>query len=93
MLTRLGQAHELAGNPDTAADCLHQAVRVMREADSAPGEADALVALGDLAARGGRRDEARAHYAEAQRALVSLGAPEEARVRARLAQLDEPGQA
>ncbi len=57
-LTRLGRAHELAGNAETAADYLHEALRIMREIGSARGEADALVALGDLASRAGRRDEA-----------------------------------
>ena len=57
-----------------------------------PGEADALVALGDLAGRAGHTDEARTRYAEAQRVLVSHGSLEEARVRERLAELDRPGQ-
>jgi tetratricopeptide (TPR) repeat protein len=92
-LTRLGRAHELAGNLETAAGHLHEALRTLREAGSARGEADALVALGDFAARAGRRDEARTRYAEAQRVLVSLGSPEEAQVRERLARLDRPGQA
>jgi tetratricopeptide (TPR) repeat protein len=92
MLTRLGQAHELAGHMETATDYLHLAVDTLREAGSARGEADALVALGDLAGHSGQLDEARTRYAEAQRVLVSLGSPEEARIRQRLAQLDQPGQ-
>ena len=92
MLTRLGQAHELAGNSEAAADYLHQSLRTMREIGSRQGEADALVALGDLAGRAGRRDEARTRYTEAQRVLVSLGSPEETRVRDRLTRLDQPRQ-
>jgi tetratricopeptide (TPR) repeat protein len=90
LLTRLGRANEHAGNPEAAAEYLRQALAAMREIGSARGETDALVALGDLATRGGRRDEARTRYAEAQRVLVSLGSPEEARVRERLARLDQP---
>jgi tetratricopeptide (TPR) repeat protein len=95
MLTRLGQAHTLAGNSATAADYLYQSLRTMREIGSARGEADALMALGDLAGRAGQPDEARTRYAEAQRVLVSLGSPspEEALIDARLAQFDQPGQA
>jgi tetratricopeptide (TPR) repeat protein len=90
VLTRLGRAHERAGHPETAVGYLHKALRVMQEIGSARGEADTLVALGDLASRAGHLDEARTRYAEAQRILVSLGLPEEARVRDRLARLDQP---
>jgi tetratricopeptide (TPR) repeat protein len=93
MLTRLGQAHELAGNSEAAAGYLHQSLRTMREIGSRQGEADALVALGDLAGRAGRQDEARTRYGEAQRVLVSLGSPQETRVRDRLTRLDQPRQA
>ena len=95
MLTRLGQAHTLAGNSAAAADYLYQSLRTMREIGSARGEADALMALGDLADRAGQPDEARTRYAEAQRVVVSLGSPspEEALIDARLAQFDQPGQA
>jgi tetratricopeptide (TPR) repeat protein len=89
--TRLGQAHERAGDTERATACLDRALRTMREASSARGETNALVALGDLASRAGRLDEARTRYTEAQRVLVSLGSTdEEARVRKRLARLDEP---
>jgi tetratricopeptide (TPR) repeat protein len=90
VLTRLGRAHERAGQPESAAGYLEEALRTMRETGSARGEADALVALGDLATRAGQRDEARTRYTEAQRVLVSLGSPEDARVRDRLAGLDQP---
>jgi tetratricopeptide (TPR) repeat protein len=93
VLTRLGQAHELAGDLPAGADYLHESLRTMREIGSRQGEADALVALGDLAARAGRRDEAQVRYAEAQRVFVSLGSPEAAQVRDRLRRLDQPGQA
>jgi tetratricopeptide (TPR) repeat protein len=93
LLTRLGLAYELAGNSRAAGEYLDQSLRAMREIGSRRGEADALVALGDLAGRAGRSDEARTRYAEAQRVLVSLGSPEEARIRDRLAELDRPGQA
>src|SRR5580658_3876312 len=53
VLTRLGRAHEHAGNPEAAAGYLGQALRAMREIGSARGEADALTALGDLAHRAG----------------------------------------
>jgi tetratricopeptide (TPR) repeat protein len=92
VLARLGRAHERAGNLDSATAYLQEALRVMREAGSARGEADALVALGDLAGRTGRPEQARTSYAEAQRVLVSLGSPEEARVRERLSRLDQPDQ-
>jgi tetratricopeptide (TPR) repeat protein len=92
-LARFGRAHELTGDLETAAGYLRQAARALHEAGSARGEADALVALGDLADRAGRREEARTRYAEAQRVLVSIGLPEGTRVRERLAQLDAPGQA
>jgi len=89
VLTRLGHAHALGGNPAAATDYLHRALGLLREAGSVRGEADALVALGDLARSARRPDEARTRYAEAQRILVSLGTPEEARVRERLARLDQ----
>jgi tetratricopeptide (TPR) repeat protein len=92
LLTRLGRAHEHGGHPETAVGYLHEALRVMREAGSARGEADTLVAFGDLANRAGRRDEARARYTEAQQVLVSLGSPDDARIRERLTRLDQPGQ-
>jgi tetratricopeptide (TPR) repeat protein len=88
VLMRLGRAYERAGNPASAAAYLDDALRVMREAASARGEAEALMALGDLASRAGRPDEARTRYDAAQRVLVSLGSPEEARVRDRLTRLD-----
>jgi tetratricopeptide (TPR) repeat protein len=92
LLTRLGRAHEHVGHLETAVGYLHEALRVTQEIDSARGEADTLVALGDLASRAGRRNEARARYTEAQRVLVSLGSPDDARVRERLARLDRPDQ-
>lgn len=92
VLSRLGRAYERAGDTGNASVYLDEALRTMRKAGSARGEADVLVTLGDLASRVGHLDEARARYTEAQRALVSLGSPEEARVRERLAQLDQPGQ-
>jgi tetratricopeptide (TPR) repeat protein len=93
VLTRLGRAHERAGQLEIAAGYLDRALRAMREIGSARGEAEALVSLGDLAIRAGRREEARSRYAEAQRVLVSLGSPEEAQIRERLARLDQPDQA
>lgn len=93
VLIRLGRAHEHAGHRQTAAGYLRQALRAMREIGSARGEADALAALGDLASRAGQWDEARTRYAEAQRVLVSAGAPEEPRIRERLIRLNEPDQA
>jgi tetratricopeptide (TPR) repeat protein len=87
---RLGRAHARTGDLETAAAYLDQALRTMRAASSAQGEADTLVALGDLASQAGRMDEARTRYAEAQRVLLSLGSTEEARVRERLARLDQP---
>lgn len=92
VLTRLGRAHERAGHPETAAGYLDDALRTMREIGSARGEADALLALGDLATHADRQEEARTRYAEAQRVLVSLGSPEEAQGRERLARLDQPDQ-
>ena len=94
MLTRLGRAHGRAGHPETATGYLDQALRAMREIGSARGEADTLVAFGDLADRAGQRDQARTRYTEAQRVLVSLGSPEDARVRERLARpiSDQPDQ-
>jgi tetratricopeptide (TPR) repeat protein len=91
VLARLGQAHERAGDIEAASGYLDRALRTMQEAGSARGEATALVALGDLASRAGRSGEARTRYTEAQRVLVSLGSPEESRVRERLARLDRPG--
>lgn len=90
VLIRLGRAHERAADLETASDYLDRALRTMLEAGSARGEAEALVALGDLASRAGRSAEARTRYAEAQRVFVSLGSPEEARVRERLARLEPP---
>jgi tetratricopeptide (TPR) repeat protein len=92
VLTRLGRAHDRAGHPETAVGYLREALQIMREIGSARGEADTLVALGDLDSRAGRGDEARTRYAEAQRVLISLGSPDEARVRERLARLDQPDQ-
>lgn len=92
VLTRLGRAHERAGQLETAAGYLYEALRTMREIGSARGEANALVALGDVASGAGRHDEARTRYAEAQRVMVSLGSPGDARIRERLARLDQPGQ-
>jgi len=92
VLTRLGRAHERAGQLEMTASYLDRALRAMREIGSVRGEAEALLSLGDLAFRAGDLNQARARYAEAQRLLVSLGSLEEAQVRMRLARLDPPGQ-
>lgn len=92
VLTMLGRAHDQGGQPEVATDYLHRALRAMREIGSAHGEAEALVSLGDLAVRAGQRDEARGHFTQAHQVLVSLGSPQAAQVRERLARLDQPGQ-
>jgi tetratricopeptide (TPR) repeat protein len=89
-LIRLGRAYELAGHAEAAAGYLREALQLARETGSARVEADALIALGDLANRAGREEEARTRYARAQRVLVSLGSPEDTRIRDRLAGLDRP---
>lgn len=63
----------------------------MRELRSPPGEAEALIALGDVAEHAGRKDEARSSYAGALMILTRLGAPRANRVRALLDRLDDRG--
>jgi tetratricopeptide (TPR) repeat protein len=92
VLTRLGRAHQRAGRLEIAADYLDRALHAMREIGSVRGEAEVLLSLGDLAFDSGDPDQARARYAEAQRLVISLGSLDEARVLARLARLDPPGQ-
>jgi tetratricopeptide (TPR) repeat protein len=91
VLTRLGRAHERSGRLDAAAGYLNQALRAARGIGFARGEAEILVSLGDLALHKKDFEEARDRYGQAQRLLISVGSPEEARVRDRLARLDQPG--
>jgi hypothetical protein len=90
-LRRLGYLAMVRGHPEDAAGWFGQALHHAR-GPFGPGEADVLVTLGDFARRTGRLDEARTRYTEAQRVLASLGSSEEARVRERLTQLDQPRQ-
>jgi hypothetical protein len=62
----------------------------MRDISSPKGEADALLALGDLALRAGRPDEARDRYATARKILLAVGSPRAAEVASILASLSEP---
>jgi tetratricopeptide (TPR) repeat protein len=90
VVTRLGRAHEHAGNPEAAAGYLDQALRAMRETGSARGEAAALTALGDLANSTGWPDEARTRYTQAQHVLADTGSTGQSRINERLARLDQP---
>jgi tetratricopeptide (TPR) repeat protein len=74
-LIRLGMAHEQAGELDAAGKYLRRGLHAMRDIGSSKGEADALLALGDLAVRAARAEEARSWYAAARTILVSAGSP------------------
>ncbi|GII66712.1 NTPase [Sphaerisporangium krabiense] len=71
VLILLGRAR--AGEPE-AAGLLEEGLSEMRRIGSDAGEALALEALGDLAARERRLEDARAHYEEALRLLSARGA-------------------
>jgi len=86
---RFGRAYERAGDPEAAIAHLVRALAVMREIGSPRGQAEALMTLGDLAARTDRHAEARERYSEAQQILADLRSPQEAQVRERLAQLGQ----
>jgi tetratricopeptide (TPR) repeat protein len=89
-LNRLGLAHEQAGDLDAAAHHLRRALHSMRDIGSLKGEADALLALGGLALRAGRPDEARDQYVAARTILVTVGSPRAAGVTEILSQLGQP---
>jgi tetratricopeptide (TPR) repeat protein len=89
-LNRLGLAHEQAGDLDTAAHHLRRALHAMRDIGSLKGEADALLALGGLALRAGRLDEARDQYVAARTMLVAVGSSRAAGVTEILSQLGQP---
>lgn len=84
---RLGRAHERVGDPDSAAPHLARALHAMRDIGSSQGEADALLALGDLAARTGRAEQARERYTDAQRIFLGIGSPREREASDRLSRL------
>ncbi|MEV7009962.1 tetratricopeptide repeat protein [Streptosporangium sp. NPDC051022] len=71
-LILLGRAR--AGEPETAADLITRGLEEMRRIGSETGQAQALQALGDLALRDRRAEDARNLYEEAQRILVRRGA-------------------
>ncbi|MEV8636041.1 tetratricopeptide repeat protein [Streptosporangium sp. NPDC051023] len=68
----LGRAQ--AGEPETAARLVTQGLEEMRRIRSETGQAQALQALGDLALRDRREEDARGLYQEAQRILAQRGA-------------------
>ena len=56
-----------AGRPEEAQRCAHEAIELMQAADTLNLHAAALAALGEAQASGGRSDEARASFDEAER--------------------------
>ncbi|MFB4296493.1 hypothetical protein [Actinomadura sp. NTSP31] len=72
VLVLLGRARAAEGRG--AEELVRRGLVAMREIGSAAGEADALLVLGDLALRDGRRDEALRRYHRAREVLVDAGA-------------------
>jgi tetratricopeptide (TPR) repeat protein len=90
-LHHLGLANEQAGDIDGAASYLRRALYSMRDIGSLKGEADALLALGRLALRGGQLEEARNRYAAARAILIAAGSPRAAEATEALTRLSRPG--
>lgn len=88
VFTRLGQAHDQTGEFATAGEHLRRALRLMRDIGSPRGEAETLLALGQLMEHAGSPGQARHHYTDAEKILVSLASPQVAKVRESLSRLD-----
>ncbi|MFA1548269.1 tetratricopeptide repeat protein [Actinomadura chokoriensis] len=86
-LTCLGQARLRAGRPDEAAAALHESREVAREMDAPHVEAGALRELARVAEHRGDPAAERLFLEQALALYAGLGAPQEAPVRERLADL------
>jgi len=87
VFTRLGEAYDRLDEFALAADNLRRALRLMRDIGSSRGEAEVLESLGRLEEHSGVPRQARRHYADAEKILVTLGSPQVARVRESLDRL------
>jgi tetratricopeptide (TPR) repeat protein len=86
VLVLLGRAR--LAEHEAAAGLLRQGLQEMRDLGSENGQAQALEALGELALRHRRPEEARRRFTEAQDLLARSGTPSE-RLAARLSRLDD----
>ena len=91
ILTRLGRAQVHEGQFESAQSNLRDALAEMRKVGSLPGQADALISLGELAERSAGTAEARRYFEEALALLTRLDARRTATLRERLERLDGDG--